>query len=60
MEPAIDAGNGADDNDAPCELFETRDGGGFIPYAESVLLRTFRRFSSMPAVVIAGFIARTA
>ena len=55
-ELATGAENGADDNGGPCEEFEATDGGGFIPkgYAESVLLRTFRRFSSIPAVVIAG------
>jgi hypothetical protein len=58
-ELATDAENGADDADGPCEEFVSTDDGGFIPkrYAESGSLRTFRRFSSIPAVVIAGIIA---
>ena len=59
MEPAMDAESGADDNDGPCEELKATDRGGFIPkrYAESGLLRAFRRFSSIPAVVVAGMMA---
>ena len=57
-ELATDAENGADDT-GPCEEFVATDDGGFFPkrYAESGSLRTFRLFSSIPAVVIAGIIA---
>ncbi len=53
----MDAESGADNTDGPCEELKATDRGGFIPkrYAESGLLRAFRRFSSTPAV--AGMMA---
>ena len=53
-ELAIDAEDGADDTDGPCEEFVATDDGGFIPkrYAESGSLRAFRRFSSIPASLL--------
>jgi hypothetical protein len=57
-ETPMDAESGADNADGPPKECVATDGGGFIPkrYAESGSLRAFRRFSSIPVVIIGAML----